>query len=536
MQNLRTVRSFILILSLSITACLRGDNRSAVAAAAFDDSYAAQSSPAQTTGASGQGFTAVEGADLTARLEAASRRGRGGQTPYWSAYAFDVRPGIAVDPGIQEFHGSMNTIGDTSVFKGTTASGMTVETRNLAVFLLRSPGNNEVTRMEVYNLERKREYSGYPVYWLGRSNNEESLSYLRGLSESAPMNLLSERAVLGISLHDDPRVASLLKNFIRTSQNQRIRSSSIYWLGQVGGEQPFLADIVRNEAEDKKLRRQAAHAIGESRDRGSLVLLQTLYDAVKDVEVKRGIIHAVGNSPEQGEAVAFLLKVARNDPDGQARRTAVRQLGEFESANVVEELMKIYSSDADAEVKRAVLHALAETRSPGAQQRLLSLARTEPSSELRRRAIHVLAERGEAVVGDLINLFDSERVPEVRRTILQSLSEIKGTRVEDKLFAVARADENTDVRKQAIRLMGERAGKRSLDFLSSTVESNDGNTEVQIQAVRAISERKAEEAIPLLMKIARTHANQQVRKQAIRALSESGDPRTVEFFRELLAK
>jgi len=39
-----------------------------------------------------------------------------------------------------------------------------------------------------------------------------------------------------------------------------------------------------------------------------------------------------------------------------------------------------------------------------------------------------------------------------------------------------------------------------------------------------------------LIKIAKTHANQQVRKQAIRALGESGDPRAVEFFREVLAK
>lgn len=390
--------------------------------------------------------------------------------------------------------------------------------------------------MEIYNLERKREYSGYPVYWLGRSNNEESLNYLRGLSDSAPMNLLSERAVLGISLHDDPRVASLLKNFIRTAKSQRVRSSSIYWLGQVGGEQQFLADIVRNESEDRNLRRQAAHAIGEGRDRGALGLLQTLYDTVKDVEVKRGIIRAAGNSREQEEAIAFLLKVARNDPDGQARRTAVRQLGEFESANIVEELMKIYSSETDAEVKSDVLHALAETKSPGAQNRLLNLARTEPNPELRKRAIHVLAERGEAVVGDLITLFDAERVPEVRRTVLQSLSEIKGTRVEDKLFAVAGADESLDLRRQAIRLLGERAGKRSLDFLSTTAQSNDGNTEVQIQAVRAISERNAEEAVPLLIKIAKTHSNQLVRKQAIRALGESGDPRTVEFFRELMAK
>ncbi len=532
------LKVLVLSLCLTVSACARSDSAivASTAKAAAEDTTADEPNQRQSAAATVQSFTTIEGADLSARLEAAGQRARSGKTPYWSAYSFDVRPGVAIDPGIHEFHGSMNTIGDTAVFVGTTASGMTVETRNLAVFLLRNPGHNQIARMEIYNLERKREYAGYPVFWLGRANNEESLNYLRGLADTAPMNLLSERAVLGISLHDDPRVAALLKNFIRTSQNQRIRSSSVYWLGQVGGEQTFLADLVRNESEEKKVRRQAAHAIGESRDRGALATLQSLYDTVKELEIRRAIINAVGNNQEQDLALAFLLKVARNDPEPQARRSAVHQLAEFDRPNMVDELMKIYSNDANAEVKRAVLHALGETKSSGAQGRLLDLARKESNPDLRKRAIHVLAERGEAVLPELINLYDSESAPEVRRSILQSLSEMKGTKVEDKLFAVAAGDADLDMRRRAIRLLGERAGKRSLDFLSATVQSADGNTEVQIQAVRAISERKEEEAVPLLIKIARTHSNQLVRKQAIRALGESGDPRAVEFFREVLAK
>jgi HEAT repeat protein len=116
------------------------------------------------------------------------------------------------------------------------------------------------------------------------------------------------------------------------------------------------------------------------------------------------------------------------------------------------------------------------------------------------------------------------------------LSEIKSTRVEDKLFEVARGNESMDVRRQAIRLLGERVGKRSFEFLSATAQSNDANAEVQVQAVRAIGERHAEESVPLLIKIAKTHPNQLVRKQAIRSLGESGDPRAIEFFREVLSK
>ena len=530
MPNSKLTCVLILVLSVAGVACANHSPDLAATAQARDDLQA------QSSSTTVQSFTPVEGADLMSKLDAAHARARSRQTPYWSAYTFDVRPGVAIDPSIRDFNGSMNTIGETTIFVGTTAGGVTVETRNLAIFLLRDPSANQITRMEIYNLERKREYSGYPVYWLGRANNEESLNYLRALAAASPLDMLGERAVLGISLHDDARVAGMLKNFITSSQNQRIRSSSVYWLGQIGGESTFLASIVRNDAEDKKLRRSAAHSIGQSKDRGSVALLAGLYESVKDLEVRRSVISAVGNSIDQQPAFNFLLTTAKSDPDWEARRLAVRRLGDFGREDAVDELMKIYAADGQLEVKRTALRALAETKSPRAQARLLDLARNEPNQELRKQAVRVIGERGEAAVDDLLKLFDSEQSPDVKRSVLQSLSEIKSTRVEDKLFEVAKSNDSMDVRRQAIRLLGERVGKRSFEFLSQTAQNPDANAEVQVQAVRAISERRSEESVPLLIKIARTHPNQLVRKQAIRSLGESGDPRAVEFFREVLTK
>jgi HEAT repeat protein len=524
-------QSILLFVAIIGIACAGGNRAGSLTVAVAADDLQTQS-PTTTV----QSFTPVEGPNLMARLEAAQSRARSQQTPYWSAYSFDVRPGVAVDPNIREFNGNMQTIGDTTVFMGTNAAGVTVETRNLAIFLLREPSSNQITRMEVFNLERKREYSGYPVYWLGRANNEESLNYLHAIAAATPLDQLSERAVLGIALHDDARVGGMLKNFINSSPNQHIRSTSIYWLGQVGGEQTFLASLVRNEAEDKKIRRSAAHAIGQGHDRGTITTLKDLYENVKDVEVRRSIISAAGNSPDEQAAFPFLLGIAKNDADWEARRAAVRQIGEFKREDAADELMKIYTNDANIEVKRGVLHSLAETKNPRAQVRLMEIARSDANPELRKSAIRVLSDRGDAAIDDLLKLYDSEQAPEVKRTVLQSLSEIKSTRVEDKLFEVARGNDVMDVRRQAIRLLGERATKRSFEFLSQTAQSTDGNTEVQIQAVRAISERKPEEAVPLLIKIARTHPNQIVRKQAMRLLGESGDPRAIDFFREVLSK
>ena len=523
--------SMLLFLAIIGIACAGGNRAGTVTVAAASDDLQTQSSSSTI-----QSFTPVDGADLMARLDAAHSRASSQKTPYWSAYTFDVRPGVAVDPAIRDFNGSIQNMGDTTVFIGTNAAGVTVETRNLAIFLLREPSSNQITRMEIYNLERKREYSGYPVYWLGRANNEESLNYLRAIAAASPLDMLSERAVLGIALHDDARVGGMLKTFISSSPNQRIRSTSVYWLGQVGGEQTFLASIVRNDSEDKKMRTAAAHAIGQSRDRGTVATLQGLYETVKEPEIRRSVISAVGNSVDEQPAFAFLLNVAKNDADFEARRTAVRKLGNFQRDDAVDELMKIYQNDANIEVKRAALRSLGETKNPRAQARLNEIARTDANPELRKTAIRVMSDRGEAAVDDLLKLYDSEQAPEVKRTVLQTLSDIKSTRVEDKLLAVASGNDAMEVRRQAIRLLGERVSKRSFEFLSQTAQSPDGNAEVQLQAVRAISERKAEESVPLLIKIARTHPNQLVRKQAIRSLGESGDPRAVDFFREVLAK
>lgn len=531
MRNIKLTQSLILGLVVIAAACAGAKPVATVTAASSTDELQTQSSSTTV-----QSFTAVEGADLMAKLEGARERAKAKQSPYWSAYAFDVRPGVAVDPAIREFHGSMNTMGDTTVFIGTTPDGRPVETRNLAVFLLRDPSSNQISRMEIYNLERKREYSSYPVYWLGRANNEESLNYLKALAAAAPLDDLSHRAVLGIALHDDVRVGGMLKTFVSSSPNQKIRSTAIYWLGQVGGETAFLAGIVRNDNEDKKFRRSAAYAIGESREKGNMGIIAGLYETVKDKEVRQGIISAAANSTDEQPAIAFLLNVAKNDGEWELRRTAVRRLGDFHRDDIVDELLKIYSNEGNIEIRKTALRALAETKSTKAQSRLMELAKSEQNVELRKTAIRVLSDRGEAAVDDLIRLYDSEQTAEVKRTVLQALSDIKTQRVEDKLFAVASGNEALEVRKQAIRLLGERATKKSFEFLSATAQSTTADAEVQMQAVRSIGERKSDEAVPILIKIARTHPNQMVRRQAIRSLGESGDPRAVEFFKEVLTK
>src|SRR5882672_4836961 len=113
------------------------------------------------TRAQREGFIPVEGTNLKSKIDLAVRQGRAKQTRFWTAYSFDVRPGVAVDVEINDGKGN------TTVYNGTSISvGSQLETRNLGIFALHEPADGSITRVEVYNLDRRREYSSYPVYWL----------------------------------------------------------------------------------------------------------------------------------------------------------------------------------------------------------------------------------------------------------------------------------------------------------------------------------------------------------------------------------
>ncbi|MBA3712051.1 MAG: HEAT repeat domain-containing protein [Pyrinomonadaceae bacterium] len=533
MREMKMLLSFAFTLVIAGVACA-GHRSSSPAQAAGTTSTAQSPSAAQ-----GKPFIPVEGADLVSKIDAAMKKARVGSspTPFWTAYGFDVRPGVGVDANVREFHGSMQSWdSDTNVVVGTSR-GMTVETRHLGVFLLRDANSGAITRVEVYNLERPREYGGHPVYWLGRAANEESLNFLRSLAESSQTPLANEHATLAIALHDDPRVADILKNFVRKSTNPRTRSTSVFWLGQTGGEHVFLADLVRNEQESDQFRRHAAHAVGQSRDPSALVTLQSLYESIARKDVKRGIIHAVADNENKDAAYAFLLKVAKTDVDRDARKQAIHRLGDTKRETVIDELMKIYAGENDTDIKRQVLHALSQIKSPRAEAKLLEIARTSEHPELRKNAIHWLGQNGtDPMVGELMRLYEAERVTDVKKHIVHALAQMKSARAEDKLFEIARGSDSVEMRRQAIHRIGEKAGRRSLELLRDTVDSSGAAAEIQMQAVHAIGERPPDEAIPLLIKIAKTHANAAVRKRAIHRLGETGDPRALEFFREVLTK
>lgn len=105
----------------------------------------------------------------------------------------------------------------------------------------------------------------------------------------------------------------------------------------------------------------------------------------------------------------------------------------------------------------------------------------------------------------------------------------------DRLLTFAREGKDARLRSDALFWVAQRAGAKALAAVSQAIDT-DPDTEVKKKAVFALSQMPKDDGVPKLIEVARTHRNVEVRKQAMFWLGQSGDPRALRFFEEILRK
>jgi hypothetical protein len=103
------------------------------------------------------------------------------------------------------------------------------------------------------------------------------------------------------------------------------------------------------------------------------------------------------------------------------------------------------------------------------------------------------------------------------------------------LLRVARAqDLPSGARRNAVFWLAQAAGDRATAGLRSIAGDDSDEVEVRKQAVFALSQIRTDETIDVLIDIARTNREPEIRKSAIFWLGQSGSPRAIAFFEEVL--
>ena len=94
----------------------------------------------------------------------------------------------------------------------------------------------------------------------------------------------------------------------------------------------------------------------------------------------------------------------------------------------------------------------------------------------------------------------------------------------------------TGVRKQAVFWLSQEASEEATRGLTELAESEREDQALRKQAVFALSQLRNGQGIAPMIRLARSDPDPVIRKQAIFWLGQSGDPRAVAFFEEVLTR
>ena len=203
-----------------------------------------------------------------------------------------------------------------------------------------------------------------------------------------------------------------------------------------------------------------------------------------------------------------------------------------DSVGLLAEVVERRVDDA-RHVRQGALAALALTDDRSADAALERFVETTRPAELRRDAAFWLgAARGAAGARVVNRLLTTDRDVPFREHLTFVLS-LTGPTGLDRLIDLARHDSEPGVRRQALFWLSQKAGERAAGTIAAAAD-DDPDIEVRKQAVFAMSQLPNGEGVPTLLALARTHRDREVRKQAMFWLGQSGDPRALALFEQVL--
>lgn len=248
-------------------------------------------------------------------------------------------------------------------------------------------------------------------------------------------------ALKALCENDKATCSARCNEVLRSNHSPRVKEAALIFLGRYGGAEavPTLVQMSRSEP-NEKLRMRAIRALGSTDDDRALDVLREIAMSATyaDESPTDSAIHALSEH-DSPRAVTILGEVATRGANMRARTHSIELLSRRRGDAVVDELLRLYDAVPEVEVKQYVLAALGNRRDPRALNKLVEVARSGSDVKLRAQAIRAIPNRGETEDLDLLlSLYDSERDDKLKDSLLQAIGQYQTERAYQKLEQVVR--------------------------------------------------------------------------------------------------
>jgi len=315
---------------------------------------------------------------------------------------------------------------------------------------------------------------------LGAVPGREAAEYLLSLAakvDGRPGRDAITPAMLADSATVTPQLLAIARD---QSRARETRSSAISWLSRAaderGGVSPgqlakALGDIARDENDNQHVRQSALRVLSRQDNGEGIPALIDISRTTQDIWLGKQALSVLAQSGDPRARTYLRTAVQRPDLNDEMRVAAIRGIGrEYATSQDAEFLRGLYAKLPSEKTKDAVLESMGEMGGTANAKWLMTIAaNNDESLRLRRRAVQ-LGERAGTSVTELAKLYDQVDDTQMKEAIISTLSN-NGTRAAtDKLLAIAKSDQNYQLRRRAVNALGRSEDPRVKEALKDIVE------------------------------------------------------------------
>ncbi|HKQ78419.1 MAG TPA: M56 family metallopeptidase [Blastocatellia bacterium] len=159
------------------------------------------------------------------------------------------------------------------------------------------------------------------------------------------------------------------------------------------------------------------------------------------------------------ELVNLLVDIVKRDTDPNVRNEALQGLYRVRTDAGINALIQLYDGVSDVKVRGEIIRYLlrreggsTKVDNSKAIAKLIAIAKSEQNEELRNRAISYLGNvKGDEGANTLIQIYDTLQDQKMKQYVIRSLAQNRSRKAIDKLIQIAKNDSDPAVRQYAIQ-------------------------------------------------------------------------------------
>ena len=315
---------------------------------------------------------------------------------------------------------------------------------------------------------------------LGTVPAKDAAEYLLSLAakvDGRPGRDAITPAMLADSSTVTPQLLAIARD---QSRARETRSSAINWLSRAADERgsvspsqlaKALGEIARDENDNQQVRQSALRVLSRQENGEGIPALIEISRGTQDIWLGKQALNVLAQSGDPRARTYLRSAVQRDDLNDDMRVAAIRGIGrEYATSQDAEFLRGLYAKLPSEKTKEAVLESMGEMGGSANAKWLMTIAGNDNESlRLRRRSVQ-LSDRAGTPISELSKLYDQVDDTQLKDAIISTLSNNGTKAATDKLLAIAKSDQNYQMRRRAVNALGRSEDPRVKDALKDIVE------------------------------------------------------------------